>query len=441
MTKSKPPVIPGISRKHVARAEREAQLRQWILIGTAAVVALVVALFGYGWLDLNVIQPGQPVAKVGNKEISTRDFQMNVKNERYQLINQYIQIINIMQVFAGNPSADQYYQQQLAQIEYQLTDTATLGRDVLNRMINDEIIRQEAARRGITVSAEEVDKAIQEAFNYYADGTPTPFPTSTLPPTMPPTATFTPDPSATIAPSDTPTATALPTQAPTAGPSPTPMPTATAYTLEGFNVSYNEFLSSVGPLTGMTNADVRHAFETNLLRLKLIDALTVDLSHEITEAHARHILVSDQATALALIERLKGGEDWVTLAADFSQDESNKNNGGDLGLFTPGRMVAEFDSVVFSADLGVYPDAVQTQFGWHIIEILSRDVREMTAAEYATKQREVFDAWLNEQRANTDLIVEYAYWQLRVPSTPSVEQVLKQQQDKQATAQALTPTP
>lgn len=89
------------------------------------------------------------------------------------------------------------------------------------------------------------------------------------------------------------------------------------------------------------------------------------------KATARHILVADQATCNDLKTRIEGGEDFAQVAKQYSECPSGQQ-GGDLGEFSPGMMVKEFDTVVFSADVGKVHGPVQTQFGYHLIEITSR---------------------------------------------------------------------
>lgn len=89
-------------------------------------------------------------------------------------------------------------------------------------------------------------------------------------------------------------------------------------------------------------------------------------------ASARHILVSSEEECLALKEKIQAGEDFATVAKAHSSCPS-KMQGGDLGSFTPGQMVPEFDKVVFSEPVGVVHGPLQTQFGYHLVEITSRD--------------------------------------------------------------------
>jgi peptidyl-prolyl cis-trans isomerase C len=95
-----------------------------------------------------------------------------------------------------------------------------------------------------------------------------------------------------------------------------------------------------------------------------------------TEYHARHILVSSETTAKQIIQQLDKGEKFEVLAKQDSLDPS-KNNGGDLGWFAPGRMVPAFAGAVVALKPGEYThQPVQTQFGWHVIQLL--DTRETT---------------------------------------------------------------
>lgn len=87
------------------------------------------------------------------------------------------------------------------------------------------------------------------------------------------------------------------------------------------------------------------------------------------EVHAAHILVKTEDEAKAIIAKLDKGEDFAKLAKENSQD-SNKDDGGDLGWFGPGRMVPEFEEAAFALDKGQYTKTpVKTQFGFHVIKV------------------------------------------------------------------------
>ena len=89
-------------------------------------------------------------------------------------------------------------------------------------------------------------------------------------------------------------------------------------------------------------------------------------------ARARHILVSSQEECDKLKEQIEGGADFEEVAKEHSTCPSGKS-GGDLGEFSPGQMVKEFDQVVFSEEVGKVHGPVKTDFGYHLIEITNRN--------------------------------------------------------------------
>ena len=90
-------------------------------------------------------------------------------------------------------------------------------------------------------------------------------------------------------------------------------------------------------------------------------------------AKARHILVKDEKTCNDLKQKIEtGAATFADLAAKHSLCPSGKK-GGDLGEFSRGQMVREFDEVVFSKEIGKPHGPVKTQFGYHLILIESRN--------------------------------------------------------------------
>ena len=89
------------------------------------------------------------------------------------------------------------------------------------------------------------------------------------------------------------------------------------------------------------------------------------------KAAARHILVADEKTCAKLKKDIEGGADFAAVAREHSTCPSSRR-GGDLGEFSPGVMVREFDTVVFSAPLNVVQGPIKTQFGYHLIEVTQR---------------------------------------------------------------------
>jgi len=92
------------------------------------------------------------------------------------------------------------------------------------------------------------------------------------------------------------------------------------------------------------------------------------------QIHARHILVRQKSEALAILKKLNHKkDDFASLAALHSIDDSNKSRGGDLNWFPHGMMVPSFEKVAFALkNIGDVSKPVKTQYGWHIIELLGK---------------------------------------------------------------------
>ncbi|WP_457581175.1 peptidylprolyl isomerase [Ensifer canadensis] len=104
------------------------------------------------------------------------------------------------------------------------------------------------------------------------------------------------------------------------------------------------------------------------------------------EIKARHILVKTEEEAKEIIKELDAGKSFVELAKAKSSDP-NKDDGGDLGYFTKGRMVPEFDAVVFTLDKGAYTKTpVKTQFGFHVILVEDKRPQAPPALEQVEPQ-------------------------------------------------------
>ncbi len=103
------------------------------------------------------------------------------------------------------------------------------------------------------------------------------------------------------------------------------------------------------------------------------------------EWNASHILVETEEEATALIERLDAGESFADLAQEASSD-SSAANGGELGWFTSGMMVPEFEAAVIALEVGEVSAPVQTQFGWHVVTMNDTRLRDVPPLEEVTDQ-------------------------------------------------------
>lgn len=412
-------------KKHVARLERERRQSRMILYAFIGILAAVILLLGYGYLYESYIKLRQPVAKVGEEEILLKDFQARVRLQRRQMLLQYSQLASTYsqyQQFAQATGMDvaaqlSQIEAQAQQLQSELDAPQIVGQTVLDQMINEELIRQEARKRGITVEEEELSRKIQAEFGYFPNGTQTPTVTPTANPLLelpPVTPSLTPTPTGTILP---PTPTVQPSATPTLSATSTPQPTATPITLEAYEKLYQDSRDDMAKL-GFDYDIYRSYYEMQILQEKLLEVIGKDAKPEEEQIRARHILVSDEALAKELIKRLQQGENFGLLAMEYSTDKSNSPQGGDLGWFGKGKMVAEFEAAAFAlqnpGDFTTEP--VKTEFGYHVIQLIDRPYSpdQIEAAKYAA-----FTAWL--EKAKTDYGVQTfdEIWQGNIPVEPN----------------------
>jgi parvulin-like peptidyl-prolyl isomerase len=171
---------------------------------------------------------------------------------------------------------------------------------------------------------------------------------------------------------------------------------------------------------GLNEKDFLAFFDYQVLETKLRDQITADVPHVEKQVWARHILVADEATALTVIERFNNGEDFAALAQELSTDTGSAPNGGDLGWFGSGAMVAEFEAAAFAlknpGDITTTP--VQTSFGFHIIQLIAKQDRPLSAQQYDTAKNKAFTDWLAAAREEYG-VETYDIWKQHVPSEPN----------------------
>ena len=131
--------------------------------------------------------------------------------------------------------------------------------------------------------------------------------------------------------------------------------------------------------------------------LDFVDSLGVSSSkvHESYEIGLVKEMIKEGDVVLAKLEE---GEDFADLAAEYSIDTGSKDDGGDLGWFPRGMMVAEFEEAAFGLEIGETSELVQTEFGYHVIEVLEKEVRQLEPQFLQAFQQRTFDEWFAEQQ-------------------------------------------
>ncbi len=424
--------VPG---RPLSRHERDLIAQRYIIIGATIFAVALVAVLGWALYDYNVIQPAQPVARVGTEQISSSEFQRAIRYTRFLQLDTLRRYRDLQR---ESPELAVYVEQQAQQIVDSMSsaNAQSFGQQVLSNLIDDKLIRQEAARRGLTASPEEVQARLENNFGYYPGGRPSETPTATdLPaefltyvaPTLNPTTVAGWTPTPTITPTQTLTPTATATAGPSATPFPTqtPFPTSTPLSTEDYGTQVAGFTGDLKRDAGLSEADLRYFIESDILRTKLNEALGAEVPTTEEQVHARHILVADQATAQQLYDMLQVGIDWDMLADQYGTDASS-SKGGDLGWFgNYSGFDTTFVAKAYETQVGTVSQPFQTQFGWHLVQVLERAQRPLTAAQISQARDAQLQTWLSEQQAKisddgTPLVEMLPIWSERVVSVPTV---------------------
>jgi peptidyl-prolyl cis-trans isomerase D len=414
-----------VSKKHLARQERERRQTRLISGVAIGVVAIVILLIAYGLLNNTLFLNFRPAVTVNGESLTLQEFQVRVRVDRQQLVYQYMQYTQLAQAFGMDPSTDPQMSQALSQITGQLDTPSAVGAQALDDMINDLIIRQYAKANGITVSEADIEETVQSGVGYYPNGTPVPTltPTELIYPTLNATqlALMTPTTTPTLAPTFTPRPTWTPNLTSTATPIPSITPTATPFTLQGFDERYQEGLQYYAKL-GMNEAEFRKIFyELSLYRDRVKAKITADVKHEQDQVWVRHILVTDEATAASIRTQLLAGADFSDLAAQSSLDTATKDSGGDLGWLGLDAIQygTDFATAAFSLKVGEISQPIESIYGYHILQVLGHEVRPLTDQQYQDAVTAAFNTWLQEQRTNAKIVIN-SNWTNYVPSSPTI---------------------
>ncbi len=134
---------------------------------------------------------------------------------------------------------------------------------------------------------------------------------------------------------------------------------------------------------------------TSLISNKVRDSLTADLDGNIKQVHARHILLRTESDAKDILTKLSGGEDFASLAAQYSQDETTRERGGDLGWFTQDELLTpKLALTAFSLQVGQIAGPVATELGYHVIQVMEIADRPVEPERRVYIAQTRFDNWL-----------------------------------------------
>ncbi len=383
------------NRKQLAtrkRDEKAQRIIMWIAIGVGVVI---LSVLGYGVVSELFIKANAPVARVDGEPIKTKDYQARVRFERLSTKNQILQYENYL---AQYDTTDEFMQtlatqlqQQKQQLELQLApgSVAIFGSSVLDKMVEERLVSKEAARLGITVTQEEVDRQIESLFGYDRDAV-----AATTAPLTPTTTTV--------------TNTAAVTN------------TETPMTRAEFETYYEQFKSVYLRPSGLSEEAFRQSAEIELLRPKVVEALTQDIETKANQAQVTVLVTGTLEAALALQERLNAGESVDALVEELNNSETGGGWAADLGWVQPGRLTTDFsadvDTAAFEIPVGTASDPItRDETEYYVVFVRAREVRDLDEATLSAAREQRFSEWLAEQKQAR---VEYLDYTKVTPDTP-----------------------
>lgn len=158
----------------------------------------------------------------------------------------------------------------------------------------------------------------------------------------------------------------------------------------------------------LTEEEFRENVRAQLLTDALIQHITRDLPQKAPQVHLRQILVSDEALAQELRRRIAEGESFEALAKEFSEDESTRQQGGDLGWFPQGLslLAPEVEDAAFSLEPGQASEVVRTSYGYYIlVQVVERDAdRALSPEMQQALRQQKFLEWLDAQRQKATIV-------------------------------------
>lgn len=415
------------SRKEVLRQQKLDEQKKQVRIGVVIVGGLLTIIFLVAIVNEFFVAPNRAVATVFGEDITLREWQDRVRLERAQRI---ILLENQLEAFGGDVGIIQQFG---GQIIVDLQNADDLGQTVLNTMIDEMVIRQSAAARGITVTEADIDQQIGELYGFFDGESPTPQPTATE--TIMPTPSITPIPTQVIT-EVLPTSTPFPTLTP--GPTGTPQPTATPVSQESFDEQVNELLSRLQEM-GVDEAAYRESIRAQIYRERLLDVLAAEGEVAAEAEHASFYTLSfateeEANEALAMIAADGYLAVWNNVrSAPFDPESTSTGSAAEVlwrsQALVASSVSAEVAEVVFDlplntpSDLIVEPVDEETN-QYTIVMVSGREVRPLTDAEYNNnKQQNLANFVSNQQVEQVELT---GYDRGRVPTQPVLDPIFTQ---------------
>ncbi len=422
------------NKKHLVRLEKEKRQKNLFIILASIIGAVIVGLVTFGLIKGLLVEPQTAVAEVNGRTITVDDFRTAAVFRRIYNGNQYVTDAQVASYYTAiGFSAPEYLLIEIYTIKYEMETPLYFGERVIQSLIEDVLIEQEAEKSAVKVTDIEVSDSLITEFGYYPNGTPTTEPTATSITT--PTFSLTQkallatstraDPAAdqtsTEALSPTPAAT-INSSENTPFPTNTPEPTATVYTLEMYQENFKAYTEYIGRYN-LTESDLFENQRKTLIREKMYAWITESVPVIGEQVWTQHILVATQEEADSVVERLNNGENWKDLASELSLDKDTSIFGGDQGWYPRGIMGQEIEAAAFAMREVGEMIIVSDSNGYHVLRLLGYDSSRPILDRYISILKDTaFSQWIENLKSNSEITI-YDTWKEKVPENPPLPNI------------------
>jgi foldase protein PrsA len=357
----KSPAVVPLTKRQLSRYQKEKRQERLALGFVIVVVLLIVAVIGAGFFQEGIAKPNATVAKVNGASVTAGAWAKAMVLQSRNLDNQLAYWTNQGLALGGGADSGQAYLQQIIEQQKQQIQQSKqeLIFNVPDQLIANELIRQEAEKRGITVTPADMDTAIRDMFQ------PTP--------QEPVTGTA----------STTPTPTAIPANA--------------------WEQNYKQYLVTLG----VSDVEYRQiALLPGLQREKLQVVLSETMATSAEQIRVSHIVTDTEDVARIILARVQAGEDFATLARELSGDTATTDIGGDLGWYPRETLSGEFGPDVEAAAWALQKGQVvtaplQSYTGYEILMVTDREANRPLDSDKLTQlQSSVLNNWLTAQMSS-----------------------------------------
>ncbi len=363
------------TRRQVARRVKEEKLNRILVWSAIGVVAAVLLIIGYGLITELVIKARKPVARIDGVAITTQQYQRRLYYERL-LMRQQLNVYQsyLTQLDPTDETMQSFYQQlqvTVSNLESQLSAnmSSLLGKQVLDDMLEEELVRKEAQARNLTVSQDDVTLGIEEMLGYDRTAAETVTDTTTL---------------------------------------------------ESFDSLYKSFNDNILKPSRFSEQDFRALIEANLLREQLQAIIGADIAQTSDQVESVFFAVDSVETGQAIRERINSGEDTAALIEELSNDDNDLTAGYALPWAPLGYLGAqlgtEIDQVVFNTPVGRAAEPTLGSDGqYYVIYVSGHEERPVEESVMQQMREEEYTSWLETQKQER---WEYLDWQAAVLIAP-----------------------